>query len=412
MKNSKMKKFWTIVAMLLILLIPMVFIFGIVEERQNYKASVLKDITNSWGKKQVIYAPEMFIDDKKTSFEIENYEVNIKIDSQMKKRGIFKIPVYTADIKLKGEFSNKPKRNNPHPYYDTKQVETNRVAPVNLAGKSASFAINVDDKKGFMGEPVFKIENESEISSPELNVNTTLNKSAKTTPFEISYKLKGSSELYVVPVGRNNKITIEGNWAHPSFQGDFLPISHTINKDGFKAQWDISRIATTNNRQEAGVSLIDPVDNYTMAIRTLKYAILFLALTFISYFIFEITSNESKRIHPIQYCLLGGAMLVFYLLLVSMSEILPFGISYLICSIMIISLMTSYTYFVVTKRSNITFSAIICTLLVILYSFLYVLLLMADFALLIGSLGLFIIIGVIMYVTRNVDWYNENKGEQ
>jgi len=408
-KNSKMKKFWTIVAMLVILLIPTAFIFGIVDERQNYKEDVLKDITNSWGKKQVIYAPQMFVD-RRNTFEIENYDVEIKIDTQMKKRGIFKIPVYTADVNLKGEFSNKPQR----PVYDyyKEDLKTNEIKPMNLAGKNASFSINIDDKKGLLGEPKFKIDTDEMVSAPQLSYNSTLTKNNKTTPFEIKYKLKGSSELYVVPVGRNNKIKIEGNWAHPSFQGDFLPIKSKVDKNNFSAEWEISRIATNNSGQQAGVCLINPVDNYTMTVRTLKYAVLFLALTFISYFIFEITSPESKRIHPIQYCLLGGAMLVFYLLLVSMSEIMPFGVSYLICSIMIISLLTSYTYFVVTKKSNKTFSAIICGLLTILYAFLYVLLSLADFALLIGSLGLFIIIGVIMYVTRNVDWYNENKGEQ
>lgn len=403
MKNSKMKKFWTIFAMLLILLIPMAFIFGIVDERQNYREDVLKDITNSWGKKQIIYAPEMFIDKGRNSFEIEDYNVDIKIDTQMKKRGIFKIPVYTADVSLKGEFSNKPK--------SPRHLNYDEIKPMDLAGKNASFSINVNDRKGLLGEPKFKIAADTAVATPELNYNSTLNKNTKTTPFEIKYKLKGSSEIYVVPVGRNNKIKIEGNWAHPSFQGDFLPISSKVDAKGFSANWEISRIATSNNSQQAGVCLINPVDNYTMTVRTLKYAVLFLALTFISYFIFEIISDESRKIHPIQYCLLGGAMLVFYLLLVSMSEIIPFGAAYLICSMMVISLLTSYTYFVVTKRSNITFSAIIFTLLVILYAFLYVLLSLADFALLLGSLGLFIIIGVIMYVTRNVDWYNENKGE-
>ena len=393
-KNSNMKKFWTIAAMLIILLIPMAFIFNIVQERINYKEDVLKDITNSWGKKQIIYAPKMLVDGRNKSFEIENYDVDIKIDSELKKRGIFKIPVYTADIKLKGEF------------YNTRSAAVNTPI-VDLAGKNASFSINVEDRKGFIGQPKFRINNEAEINTFELELNKKINKNEKTTPFEISYKLKGSSELYVVPVGQNNKIKISGNWAHPSFQGDFLPISHKIDKNGFSAQWDISKIAASTNNQQAGVCLINPVDNYTMTLRVFKYAFLFLVLTFISYFVFEITSKESKRIHPIQYCLLGGAMLIFYLLLVSMSEILPFGLAYFICSLMIISLLVLYTYFVVTKKSGLVFSGIIFALLSALYAFLYILLLLSDFALLIGSLGLFAIICAIMYATRNVDWYKD-----
>ncbi len=407
-KNPKMRKFLTIIVMLIILLIPLSFIFGIVDERINYKEEVLKDITNSWGKKQIIYAPKMSINNKKSFFEIENYDVDIKIDTQLKKRGIFKIPVYTADVTLKGEFINKPMS----PYTVYNETSDTKESFLDLAGKNANFAINVEDKKGFLGEPSFRINDEAQITSPELQLSKTLSKSEKTTPFEISYKLKGSSELYVVPAGQNNKIKISGNWAHPSFQGDFLPIKHEINKKGFVAQWDISRIATSKNHQEAGVCLINPVDNYTMTIRVLKYAVLFLVLTFISYFVFEITSNETKKIHPIQYCLMGGAMLIFYLLLVSMSEIMPFGLAYFICSLMVILLLVSYTYFVVTKRKNPMFSGIIFALLTILYVFLYVLLMLADFALLIGSLGLFVIICAIMYATRNVDWYGEEKIEK
>lgn len=151
-----------------------------------------------------------------------------------------------------------------------------------------------------------------------------------------------------------------------------------------------------------------PVDNYRMATRALKYAFLFITLTFLSYFIFELTAQDKKRIHPLQYLMLGGAMLIFYLLLVSISEFAPFAGAYVISAAMTIGLISAYTYFVITKRQNLRFTTIITILLALLYAFLYILLLLQDLALLLGSLGLFVIIAVIMYATRNVDWYGEN----
>ena len=163
---------------------------------------------------------------------------------------------------------------------------------------------------------------------------------------------------------------------------------------------------SNSDEGKVGISLLLPVDNYRMASRALKYAFLFIALTFISYFIFEITTKNNKRIHPLQYLLLGAAMLIFYLLLVSISEFIPFLWAYIIASLMTIGLIGTYTYFIITKREDIKYTAIITFLLALLYTFLYVLLKIEDFALLAGSLGLFIIIALIMYSTRNVDWYN------
>ena len=145
-----------------------------------------------------------------------------------------------------------------------------------------------------------------------------------------------------------------------------------------------------------------------MATRALKYAFLFITLTFISYFIFEITESDKKRIHPLQYLLLGAAMLIFYLLLVSISEFMPFGFAYTVAAVMTIAMTSAYTHFVITRGQNVKFSIVITLLLSILYTFLYTLLRLQDLALLLGSLGLFIIIALIMYATRNVDWYNEN----
>ena len=209
--------------------------------------------------------------------------------------------------------------------------------------------------------------------------------------------------------GQTNNVKISGNWGSPSFEGDFLPMNRKIENGNFEAEWATPKIATLSlDNPKVGVSLLLPVDNYRMADRTLKYAFLFLSLTFLSYFIFELTSNENKKIHPLQYCLLGGAMLVFYLLLVSLSEFLAFNLSYIISAMLIITLISFYTYTVIGRGKSKKFPLLITSLMIILYAFLYTLLLLEDFSLLLGSFGMFAIIAIVMYSTRNINWYLEN----
>lgn len=410
--NSKMKKFFILLLMLLLLLIPIGFWFGIINDRESYRNEAVKSIASSWGDVQIFGSPAMSFERKKdknttetVNLPLNNYSVDVKISTEVRKKGIFKVPVYTADVFLKGDFIND--------YGD-------------LSDKNITTTFTVEDSTGFIEEPKFKINNETQQVSQDTKYITKIKKTGKKIPFEISYKIRGLNELYADLGGQSNKVKIEGNWADPSFNGNFLPSSREITKDKFSAEWSIPKVATTNvaavnpnsvtkfsydesnNKARVGVSLLVPVDNYRMATRALKYSFLFISLTFLSYFIFEITEPSKKRIHPLQYLLLGGAMLIFYLLLVSISEFVPFAAAYIISSLMTILLIGTYTHFVIVKHANPKFTIIISSLLTVLYTFLYILLNLQDMALLIGSIGLFLVIAMIMYVTRNVDWYNEN----
>lgn len=391
--DYKIKKLGIMLVMLLILLIPTAFMFGVIDDRENYKREATRAVASAWAGEQILEAPSMSFD-VKTAKEIQTknltlnkYNVDVKIQTEIRKKGIFKIPVYTADVTLKGDFEN---------------------TFGNIANKNITTVFSLKDSTGFISDPVFKINNSKEQTVQETKYTTKLASSPKIIPFEIKYKVRGLNEIFVSPLGKSNSISISGNWKDPSFEGNFLPVEKNITKDSFSAKWSIPGIATTNIKSaKAGVSLLVPIDNYRMASRTLKYAVLFLFLTFLSYFVFEISSKEKRKIHPFQYCLLGGAMLIFYLLLVSLSEFLPFVIAYTVSAFMIISLICSYTYFVITKRTNKSFTYLMALLLTILYAFLYAILLLQDFALLIGSFVLFVIIAIIMFVTRNVDWYSE-----
>ena len=402
-KDNKIKKIGAIIITLLVLLIPAAFMFNIIHDRKIYRNDAINAVSSSWAKMQILMAPEMSFTKKdeqnKTITEyltLNNYNADIKINTEIRQKGIFKIPVYTADVTLTGDFINNFG---------------------NLAGKDIKIYFNVSDSTGFIKEPSFKINKEQPITVHETEYITQINSKAENIPFEIKYTIRGINEIYATPFGQNNNIKISGNWKDPSFEGSFLPSSREITNHGFSAEWTIPGIAASSFKDngtfiaktspKAGVSLIIPVDNYRMTERILKYAFLFLSLTFLSYFIFEITSKEDRRIHPVQYAMLGGAMLIFYMLLLSLSEFIPFLSAYIISAIMIICLVTLYTYFIITKKESIGFAALIAAIMAILYSFLYILLTLQDFALLIGSLGLFMVISAIMYLTRNVNWYNK-----
>ena len=392
--DSKAKKFLTILGTSLLLLIPIGFMSGIIHDRTSYRDEAVSKVAQSWAGSQTIASPTMsftIINDKKVEeikeLELNNYEANVVIKTEVRKKGIFKVPVYTAEVSQKGDFNNK---------YG------------NLAGKEISTAIGLSDSRGFVTEPTFKINGET-ANVQDIVCKKVLNTSAKTIPFEITYKIKGLNDINVALGGYSNKVAIQGNWKDPEFKGDFLPTEREVTNKDFSANWSVPKIALSKGAPSViTVSLLIPVDSYSMADRSLKYGFLLLTLTFLGYFIFEITSKEKKKVHPIQYCLLGAAILMFYLLLVSISELLTFNLAYLISALMVMGMVLTYTYFVITKKKSLGFSIGITALMGLLYGFFYVLLMLQDIALFAGSIGLFFIIAVIMYLTRNVNWYNED----
>ena len=395
--DSKAKKFLTILGTSLLLLIPIGFLSVIISDRTNYRDEAVQNVIQSWAGAQTIGIPTMSFNVQNEKKEtvvkklgLGNYNTDVVIKTEIRKKGIFKVPVYTAEVSQKGDFTNQ--------YGD-------------LSNQSITTAINITDARGFVTEPTFKINNAEPQKIQDSKYATLLKTSAKTIPFEITYKIKGLNEINVVLGGLSNNVSIKGNWKDPSFEGDFLPTEREVTNKDFNAVWSVPKIALSqdsNAPSNIRVSLLVPVDSYSMADRALKYGYLLLTLTFLGYFIFEITSKENKRVHPIQYCLLGAAILIFYLLLVSISELLTFNLAYLLSAIMVIGLILVYTYFVITKKKGLGFSIGITTLLALLYTFFYVLLMLQDIALFVGSIGLFIIIATMMYLTRNVNWYSED----
>ena len=231
--------------------------------------------------------------------------------------------------------------------------------------------------------------------------------------FNCKLKLNGSSNINFIPIGKTTKVHVTGNWKSPGFIGNFSP-EHHITENGFEADWSILSFnrsipemwidypGNSFDDSSFGVSLIDPVNHYQQNMRSAKYAIMFIALTFVVFFFVEILTR--KRIHPIQYLLVGFALILFYSLLLSISEQINFGTAYLIASIATIGLITAYTHSIFKNKIQ---TGALTGMLCLLYIFLYVVLQLEDVALLIGSIGLFVILGTIMFFSRKISWYKQ-----
>ena len=249
------------------------------------------------------------------------------------------------------------------------------------------------------------------ISAPVLTDSAFLQ---QETPFEISLNLQGSEHFNCTPMGSTTNVHFASTWASPAFDGKYLPDTERVTRKGFEANWQISEfnrdfpkafVGTSNAPEQIressfGVELLSPFDAYAQTMRSLKYAILVIALTFFAYFFTEIF--QKRPVHPLQYILIGMALVVFYTLLLSVSEYVQFPWAYLIASSATVLLLSWYTHSIFKK---LTTSVGLACLLSVLYLFIYVLIQMVDNALLFGSVGLFVLLALAMYLSRKVDWY-------
>ena len=284
--------------------------------------------------------------------------------------------------------------------------------------------LGISNKKNLTKLPELQCEN--------LNLNQLSVELDKVSPFNnsIYYKLpkeffvkeftiKGSMDiqggevLKIQPLATNNTFKVSSDWENPSFSGGWLPVYRNISSNGFSAEWNIPGMTTnfpktwlsdTKHFSEyVKISFITPVDSYQKAFRSIKYALLFLLVPFLAIFICEIFTKI--KIHPVQYCLLGLADVLFYLLLLSFSEHISFGFSYFFASFAVILATFFYSASIFKKLK---WGIMIGCVQVISYILLLGTLQAEDYALLIGSIGLFVIVVLLMILTRNIDWYEIN----
>ena len=411
--------------LILLMLIPTVFISSLVNERQLRQQEVVNDVSSKWSSAQTFTGPYLSIPYYRKEKDVtgnekvyteqllvlpENLEVNGAITPEARLRSIYKVLLYKTTINSKGNFL----------FQLPKDVD-----PASLALTDAKVCMGISDFKGIEKKIDITINGTTYSLSPGLPsdmidstglsapISLTKEDISKPISFFMPLQLKGSEQLHFLPLAGNSQFTIHSTWPNPSFDGNTIPGERDITEKGFAAKWVYNKanlpfgtvLKTADNKINRrafafGVSMLQPADQYAKTSRSVKYAILFIGLTFALFYIIELM--QQKPVHPVQYVLIGLALVVFYTLLLSISEFLLFDSAYLIASIATLSLITLYakSHFKAWKIAGI-FASLIGSL----YAFIFVLIRLEDTALLVGSIGLFIVLALVMYTSRKINWY-------
>lgn len=430
-KNKLILKSFFIAFLVLALLIPTFIIMFLVNERKERKQEVTKEISNKWSAAQTITGPFLVIPYtenennngnmvtvKKNLFLLpEELNIHSMIEPEIRYRSIYKVPVFTAKpITLSGKFE----KNN---------FNAVGVNPAWLRWSEAKLCIGISDLKGVKrqiikwNEVVLSMEPglpENNIVQQGISVPLPLDTSFvdKENRFSVQITLQGSEKFYCTPLGSNTSVHLTSSWLNPAFDGKYLPDTEMINSKGFEAAWRISQfnrdfpkifaggsnVFQSVKESSFGVILLSPFDAYAQTMRSLKYAILIIALTFFAYFFTEIF--QRRPVHPLQYILIGMALVIFYTLLLSISEYIQFPLAYLIASSATVLLLSWYTQSIF-KKWNVVLA--FSSMLSALYLFIYILIQMEDNALLFGSIGLFVLLAAAMFLSRKIDWYGIDR---
>lgn len=421
-RNSITIKSIIVGILILVLLIPAGMIRSLIRERNSLRNEVINEVSYKWGNPQTIAGPIITIPYKKfykkndkiveyieyAHFLPEDLTIDGDLNPEIRYRGIYKVVVYNSMLKIKGSFK-KPDFSNW------------KIAKENILWEDATLSVRIPDMRGIKdvikinwGKNTYDVNpgiNNQNASYTGISTNIDINEKS-TYDFSFDLNLNGSDALSFIPIGKETNIAINSTWNSPSFEGSFLPYDRNISEDGFNAKWKILHLnrsypqqwigdAYSIDNSSFGVKLLLPVDHYQKSERSVKYAIMFISLTFLIFFFTEILNK--KRIHPIQYLLVGLGLSIFYTLLISLSEQLSFNLAYLLASSSIIALITIYSHSIF-KSFKLT--GIVFFVLIILYGFLFTILQLQDYSLLLGSIGLFIALAIVMYLSRKVDWYS------
>lgn len=438
-------KIGVIVFLILLLLIPANMIRSLISERMFTRDQVVNEVSDKWGLKQNLRGPvlvmpyyektivndEEYISYKQLFILPESLNVTGQVNPAIRYRGMYKVIVYGSDLNINGNFI-------------IPDFESLGIQKENVYWEKARVIFGVTDMRGIQNELLFTWQDseysvdpgikDKHIATSGFTAGVPLSADMDNYRFSFHLDLNGSKGLYFTPVGKTTRVKLRSDWTTPSFSGSFLPDTRDISDSGFTASWSvlhlnrnypqywidkaydltkaidhsspINEYGIENSAKlpgsAFGVNLLFEVDEYQKSMRSAKYAVMFIALTFLMYIMVEIINK--KRIHPVQYLLVSFALLLFYTLLLSLAEHVGFNFAYLISATAIISLISAYSHSIF-KSIRITMLSSLS--IVVLYVFLFVILQMEDLSLLLGSIGLFIILGIVMYLSKKVNWYGQ-----
>lgn len=437
-KNSVSIKLLSIGFLIGILLIPQSMIRSLIDDRESNQYQAISEVSQSWAAPLELTGPiltvpfeDVFSDGEKVirtkrfaHFLPEILAIEGDLTPETRKRGIYDVIVYTTHLDLKGNF-------------DRIDLSTFTDNPAHVLWDEAMLTMGIPDMRGIqsdmqfeLGAAIYRMEPgipnylELDLSQEANRVQAGVNSLVKIDPdadntdFSVRLEIRGTKNIMFNPVGKTTRVKLHSSWPHPSFIGQFLPDAPEVSAEGFSAEWSVFDLNRNYPQQwvgkqhsiesaDFGVSLYQPVDNYQQNERSAKYAVLILFLTFISFFFIEILNK--KRIHPVQYILVGLALTIFYTLLLSLSEHIGFGQAYLTSAGIIITMLTLYSLSILKSKKLAAFMLLFFSLI---YTFIFIILRMEDFALLVGSFGLVFVLGLCMYMSRKVDWYNIKPKEK
>jgi inner membrane protein len=416
----------------LVMTIPALFVWGLIDDRSQRADEVVKEVSTSVGGPQAFMGPVLAIPytlpARGTKAESHGVyivfpaqtEAVVNTSTEVRHRSLFKVPAYRSQIEY-------------HASFDLAGVPA--MAPENAVfdWTRAEFLVGVTDSRGaksdinlVAGNNSFSLGPARVLSGSTMNLPPVVDEQVTffgapargmaqpDAKFEVNARLQfsGAQRLSFLASGRTTTVGMKGDWPHPSFGGNFLPTTQNITPSGFEANWSVpfiargvpaegtSEILSRLGRTAFSVSFVELADPYQSVTRSLKYAVLFIGLVFLSYFLFEVTSG--RRVHPAQYILIGVAQLIFYLLLLSIAERIGFDLAFLIAAAATVSLISLYATWVFESK---VYGLRALGLFSALYGLIYLLLRLEDEALLVGAIASFLAIAAVMYLTRRMDWY-------
>lgn len=417
--------------LLALMLIPRQKIEELIYERTYFRNIAVDEVSNKWSYQQNIMGPvvsipyvEFFRPDnnsplqkviKFAHFLPEDLKINAELLPTSRYRGIYEVVVYTSKVHFEG-------------YFTPFDVASLGIPKENILWNYASVAVGMDDLRGIEEQVEMSWNNSKITFNPGMETNDVMyngistkvpiaaytDKTVNRYNFKFDLIVKGTGSLNFIPIGHEMQLNMKSSWKTPKFDGAFLPEVYDVNENGFTANWKILHLnrpfpqfwlGNMQTRESAfGVNLLITLDDYKQSHRAVKYAFMLISLTFALYFFIEMLNK--RRIHPFHYVLVGLAISLFFTLLISMTEHVRFAIAYLTATVMTVGLVTWYTHSILKDKR---LAQLVGSVLALLYGFIFIIVRLDDYALLMGSFGLFVALAIVMHYARKVDWYDLNK---
>jgi inner membrane protein len=436
-RNSISLKLSVIGLFVLILLIPSEMVQSLIRERETTRNEAISEIWRIWGDRQVLAGPVVSVpvvtlkslpngtvesNTRFLHFLPENLSISGDVVPLIRYRSIYEAVLYSSTLNIKGNFKPMvPKGLN--------------VQPGDIKWDKAYVTFGISDMKGVKenidlawNDSVFRMQPGvpvRDIIKGGVSIPVSIDP-AIDNKFSFKLQLNGSRLLSFLPFASEMNVDLKSTWTNPSFEGAFIPSDKNITKQGFTAKWKIlelnrnygqfgfddfinsdedkssdlftnDRISPDNKAGGFGVNLIMPVDQYQRTTRAAKYGVLFVILTFVTFFFFELL--RKKYVHPLQYLIVGFAIMLFYLLLLSMAEYMLFDVAYAISAVVVTLMVMLYAGAIFSNRK---YGIIVGLILFMLYAYFYTLLQLQLYSLLFGSIGMAVMLSVIMLLTRNL----------